>query len=263
MAYCPEYEVEIVMWCRWWVPVYKREHFLTDWTYDPLKDVYSDGLDGTWRTPWECAWTKYDYEKLVLCSLTWEKILVESWVDVSDPTQTRTTRYTDLATWLAYAWNISDLSDCGQEKFDIQTKQYCDGGETIFWTLVFNVTWTLPSLVWIVFNKIDWSVHTPVSPVEWACWSNLPLVISSEWVNIWSSITVPAWAVYAVVSVTLWEWVITVDWTTPVAMTVWHPIYEWQKIYLQIADEVNNFQSAWTWTMFITYYDKALRLSQQ
>lgn len=46
---------------------------------------------------------KYDYEKLVLCDDLGNKILVESYTDISDPTQTRTTRYTDLATGAPYA----------------------------------------------------------------------------------------------------------------------------------------------------------------
>lgn len=247
------------------MPVYKREHFFKDGAYDSVTDEYSDWLDWTWRTPWECGATNFDYEKLVLCETsTWNKVLVESWTDTSDPLQARTTRYTYLATNLPFTWNAdTDLSDCGWEKLDIQTKQYCDTWETVFGTLVFDVSWTSAVLIGIVFHKVDWSVHTPVSPVEWACIWSAPVVITSEAVAIWSALTPPALWVYAVISIVSWEWVVTVDWTTPAFNTVWHPVFEWQKVYLQIKDEIDKFQSAWTWTMYITYYDKPLLLSQQ
>jgi len=226
--YCPDREVELILWCRNRVPVYKREHFFKDGAYDSVTDEYSDWLDWTWRTPWECGATNFDYEKLVLCETsTWNKVLVESWTDTSDPLQARTTRYTYLATNSPFTWNAdTDLSDCGWEKLDIQTKQYCDTWETVFGTLVFDVSWTSAVLIGIVFHKVDWSVHTPVSPVEWACIWSAPVVITSEAVAIWSALTPPALWVYAVISIVSWEWVVTVDWTTPAFNTVWHQVFE-------------------------------------
>ena len=115
---------------------------------------------------------EYDFEKLVLCEkTTGNKVLVESRTNTNDPLQARTTRYTYLATNLPFAWNPdTDLEDCANgEKLDIQTKQYCDSWETVRGTLVWEVTSLTPNLLWIVFNKIDWTVHTPVAPVEWAC----------------------------------------------------------------------------------------------
>lgn len=171
---CPKRDVEIVLWCRNWVPVYLEKRYFDDGSHDVLWDIYSDWLWPTWRTPWECSATEYDYEKLVMCEVwTWLKVLIESRVDVADPTQTRTTRYTYIATNTTFTGNPdTDLSDCWSEKLDIQTKQYCDNWETVFWTLVFDVSawWANPPLLWIVFHKIDATVHTPTAPVEWACW---------------------------------------------------------------------------------------------
>lgn len=115
---------------------------------------------------------EYDFEKLVLCEkTTGNKVLVESRTNVNDPAQARTTRYTYLATNTAFTGNPdTDLEDCSVwEKLDIQTEQYCDGWETVRGTLVWEVTSLTPNLLWIVFHKVDWTTHTPVAPVEWAC----------------------------------------------------------------------------------------------
>lgn len=254
-----------IKWCRNWVTVHRRDK-IDIYSWCVVEYAYSDwGVDLDW-VEWDCWSIRYDYEKLVLCDLTWAKVLVEYRTDTSDPLQTRTTRYTYLATNLPYAGNVSDLTDCWSEKLDIQTKQYCDGWETVFGTLVFDVSlgWANPTLLWIVFHKVDWSVHTPVSPVEWACWIST-LSIGSELLNVsWvSTLTPTAWAVYAVISVNEWEAWITIDWTTPV---VWdsHPAYEWQYVYLQIADELVDFQAIGNPTakLYVTYYDKPLLLSQ-
>ncbi|HNG96895.1 MAG TPA: hypothetical protein PLW93_01335 [Candidatus Absconditabacterales bacterium] len=170
---CPKRDVEIVLGCRNGVPVYLEKRYFDDGSHDVLGDIYSDGLGPTGRTPGECSATEYDYEKLVMCEVgTGLKVLIESRVDVADPTQTRTTRYTYIATNTTFTGNPdTDLSDCGSEKLDIQTKQYCDNGETVFGTLVFDVSagGANPPLLGIVFHKIDATVHTPTAPVEGAC----------------------------------------------------------------------------------------------
>ena len=147
-----------------------------------IEYAYSDWITSdTWWTLWECSSTNFDYEKLVLCEVdTGNKVLVESWTDTSDPTQARTTRYTYLATNLPFTWNAdTDLSDCGWEKVDIQTKQYCDTWETVFGTLVFDVSWAVAVLIGIVFHKTDWSVHTPVNPIEWACVADTSRIVNT------------------------------------------------------------------------------------
>ena len=265
---CPKgIETELIKWCRNGQIVYEeRKYNSINGLY--IGSTYSDGgTDVDWVVG-DCPPNPtYDYEKLLLCEVgTGAKVLVESWTDTQDPAQVRTTRYTYLATNLPYAGNVSDLSDCWSEKLDIQTKQYCDGWETVFGTLVFDVSlgWANPTLLWIVFHKVDGSVHTPVSPTEWACWIST-LSIGSELLNVsWvSTLTPTVWAVYAVISVNEWEAWITVDWTTPV---VWdsHPAYEWQYVYLQIADELTDFQSIGNPTakLYVTYYDRPLLLSQ-
>lgn len=141
-----------------------------DWTITQQKALPTKivGVVYTKKCPWDA---EYDYEKLILCEkVTGTKVLVESWVDTTDPTQVRTTRYTYLASNSLFLWNPdTDLENCGWEKLDIQTEQYCDWTETVLGTLVWDVTTAIPALIGIVFHKIDGSVHTPVAPVAWAC----------------------------------------------------------------------------------------------
>ena len=151
--YLPIQDVE---WCTWI-------------TQDRAIPVVVKGIIYTKKCP--DGVVEYDREKVVMCEKnTWAKVLVESWSDVNDPAQAITKRYTYLVWNTPFVWNPdTDLVDCWSEKLDIQTKQYCDNWETVWWTLVWDVSESTPVLIGIVFNKIDASVHTPISPVEWSC----------------------------------------------------------------------------------------------
>ena len=151
--YLPIQDVE---WCTWI-------------TQDRAIPVVVKGIIYTKKCP--DGVVEYDREKVVMCEKnTWAKVLVESWSDVNDPTQAITKRYTYLVWNTPFVWNPdTDLVDCWSEKLDIQTKQYCDNWETVWWTLVWDVSESTPVLIGIVFNKIDASIHTPISPVEWSC----------------------------------------------------------------------------------------------
>lgn len=151
--YLPIQDVE---WCTWI-------------TQDRAIPVVVKGIIYTKKCP--DGVVEYDREKVVMCEKnTWAKVLVESWSDVNDPAQAITKRYTYLVWNTPFVWNPdTDLVDCWSEKLDIQTKQYCDNWETVWWTLVWDVSESTPVLIGIVFNKIDASIHTPISPVEWSC----------------------------------------------------------------------------------------------
>lgn len=151
-----------------------------------------------------CIIDEFDYEKLVLCAPNGDKVLVESWTDIRDPEQERMTRYFNLTTGSLWNWDPSTLVQCITEKFDIQTKQYCDQWETVYGSLVFNVGWTSPVLIGISYYKINWSAHTPVSPIEWACeivqYNTNTIIEITTW-----TYNVPA-NTYHAVSLTVVEW---------------------------------------------------------
>lgn len=257
-------DVNYLQWCINWETIYKKIVTLDTWCEDI---IYIDNtwteVSWTWWVWWECH--SFDYEKLLLCDLNGDKVLVESWTDSQDITQARTTRYTYLTTNLPYTWDPADLSQCGwgSEMFDIQTKLYCDSGETVFGTLVFDVSWALPVLQWIVFSKTDWSSHTPVTPVEWACSiaTSAQTITWYETVTLsWSasSLTPPALTQYAVWQVLSWTAVFTVDGTTPIEWSIWY--IESDKFILETDYEVANFLALWslqtsnTAVLYITYY---------
>ena len=258
MSYCPDREVELILWCRWGVAVYKREHFFKDWTYDPATDEYSDWLDWTWWTPWACAWAK-DPEVVCMSNDSWETVI--KWVAIFNYDGTAwTTELQFIWGWVATWYSVVECSTSQV----IEWEWRCDGWVTIvpFYETETDGAPSANVVFW--FNPVTNSVVTPSwTQTLWVCWTADPLVISSEWISIWNTINPPATAVYAVISITAWDWVVTVDWTAPIYSSVWHPVFEWQKVYLQIKDEIDKFQSAWTWTMYVTYYDKPLLLSQQ
>ena len=86
---CIEREVEIILWCRNWVPVYKREYFFKDWSYDSASDTYSDWLDATDWIAWNCPdWAK-DPEVYCFTNDGWATIV--SWFIDFDTTTTPST----------------------------------------------------------------------------------------------------------------------------------------------------------------------------
>lgn len=124
MTYCPKYEVEVIMWCRGWLPVYKREHFQEDWNYDSSKDVYSDWLDGTWWTPWECAAAatpKIDPEVVCLSNDGWVTT-VTGWevfdVSANPPTST-------LYIWWVVAAAGFVVVPCDKDDKDLEIISTC------------------------------------------------------------------------------------------------------------------------------------------
>lgn len=212
-------DVNRLPWCINWETVYKK---IT--TYDTgceevlFVDNAGAEVSGTGWAGWDCA--AFDYEKLVLCeSWTGSKVLVESRTDINDVNQARNARYTYLATNLPYTGSVADLVSCDAEQFDVQTKLYCDGWETVFGSLVFNVSGSLPVLVGIVFNKADWSIHTPVSPVEGACWA-----ASVAWYNVtthylatsWSPVSIPASSVHSITYQVIWAVADITIWATTI-----------------------------------------------
>lgn len=204
--------------CINWVTVYKKITTYDTWCEEVVfVDNAGAEVSGAGWAGGSCP--AFDYEKLVLCEAgTGNKVLVESWTDINDVAQARNARYTYLATNLPYTGILSDLVSCDTEQFDIQTKLYCDGWETVFGTLVFNVSWVIPVLVGVVFNKADGSVHTPVSPVEGACnaasvvwYNNVEHIVATNA----SPVTIAASTVHSITYQVIWAAAdITIWWTT-------------------------------------------------
>lgn len=145
----------------------------------------------------------FDYEKLVLCHPIDWKVLVESWTNTWDPLQVATRRYIILSTGALYTWDVSELEDCGAEKYDIQVKTFCDEGENILGTLVFNLSSWTPVLETILYYN-NWLPHTPVNPVEWAC-----LISSVEYNTVkhystTTSLTIPTDSVHSISYQVIW-----------------------------------------------------------
>ncbi len=155
---------------------------------------------------------------------------------------------------------------CSTTNQVIEWEARCDAGAVIVPFYDVETDWVASANVAFWFNPVANAVVVPSgTQTLWAC-STSALSIWSELLNIsWvTSLNPTAWSVYATISVNEWEAWITVDWTTPV---VWdsHPVYEWQYIHLQIANELSDFQAIGNPTakLYITYYDKPLLLSYQ
>lgn len=129
--------------------------------------TYSDwGLGEGW-VEWVCL--EDTPFKFIMCAPNGDKVLVISSTDPNNPSQVINT-YINVITGLERTGNPTTLERCIGEAWDIQTKQYCDEGTTIFGTLIFDVSSeSLPTLVGIVYSELDGSVHTPINPVEGAC----------------------------------------------------------------------------------------------
>jgi hypothetical protein len=99
-----------IQWCRNGVPVSKLIWRRGDWC-DVIE--YSDRGNAIGWSEWHC--TELDYEKALLCEVgTGLKVLVESYTNVNDLSQSRTTKYTYMVSWSPFLGDPSnDLIDCG------------------------------------------------------------------------------------------------------------------------------------------------------
>lgn len=184
-------------------------------------------------TPGACVHAEVDYEKSILCAADGTKVLVEHFFVVNEeeieesgldtPPQTMTIRYTNLVTGEERTGDPATLVACVTEKFDVQTKQFCDEGTTIFGTLVFDVQGSIPVLEGIVYHKIDGTPHTAVAPIEGACEPekyNTPGIIEVDHENTFTL----AANTYHSVSINVIQGTasIGIDWTTVNNLQAWY-----------------------------------------
>ena len=158
-----------------WYDVYRLDAW---WTQTLIRTDYFNIVDNsivvpvTAPTEWACpiAWSaKYDYEKELLCEkLTGRKVLIESRVDVLDPTQTRQWRITYLVWWAVFAWDPElDLENCPDTDVESDPQIMCDNGTTFMrWYEKSNGVPTVN----FYDRTLDYAVYVPVGPVTpWAC----------------------------------------------------------------------------------------------
>ena len=168
MSYCPNYEVELVMWCRGGVPVYKREHFLSDWTYDPLKDTYSDWLTGAWRTAWPCNTWAALIDPEVVC------VTNDAWVTVIKAVAVFDTSVNPpTITLYDFGWSILvwyTVTECLDKLTLVKWDAYCDGWITVIPFWLTDEWWTPSATIAFWRNALTWAVVTPSgSQTLWAC----------------------------------------------------------------------------------------------
>ena len=135
----------------------------------------------------------FDYEKLILCHPIEWKVIMESWTDITDPTQTPTRRYIILSSWLEYTWPVSELEDCGAEKYDIvYAWDFCDGWVDLSRYDIIDLS--DQSIQGSYFTNNLWVIVVPVNPIKWACtiWAvGYAKVIDWKLIDsiVWASIT--------------------------------------------------------------------------
>lgn len=172
---------------------------------------YSDWLRGIWRTEWNCRGD--EAFRFVMCAPNWDKVLVESFEDPENPGQ-RISVYTNIITGQPWTWDPDDLDNCwgewGEwEKYDIQTKDYCDEWQQIYGTMVFDVSGSwMPTLVGTIRSDRYWNPHTPSDPIPWLCgwaWS----YNTQEIFELTSDHVFPA-NTYHSIALTIMEWPVNV-----------------------------------------------------
>lgn len=158
-----------------WYDVYRLDAW---WTQTLIRTDYFNIVDNsivvpvTAPTEWACpiAWaTQYDYEKELLCEkLTGRKVLIESRVDVLDPTQARQGRITYLVWWAVFAWDPElDLENCPDVDVESDPQIMCDNGTTFMRR--YEKSNGLPTTNFYD-RTLDYAVYVPVGPViPWAC----------------------------------------------------------------------------------------------
>lgn len=283
MTCCPnkEWWQYIVQWCAWWV----RVDQVVSWKFlrpsDRFFEYTSDYVTFTetrpvWWNPWPCLWaSEYDFEAVTLTNDWW--ITKVPWVarwEVIDWTPIQKL-YDALWNDVTATHKITLPSEW--ERFDISDKSwFCElWVNTISRVDIVNVSWITPLVVGSIWQDIDWVMIAP--PAAWTVTVWQCLVAQSSPLSIWvetipfndsiiTTLTPPLWSKYAIVEPWNWDIIVAVDWSSP-SVTNWHRVREWERAYLQIEDEINDWKAIWmpwnTGSYYVTYYDKHLLLSQQ
>ncbi len=246
-----------ILWCRNWLPVSK-----IIWKRGSWCEVveYSDWLDETLWTEWECQSVSYDSE--TTCVEENDNIYILRFSEID-----WTFRVYDFS-WTDVTWTVTPIKCASSEMFDIRSAWfYCIDWATTLerFDIIDLSNSTVSSSIW---QDLTWVVVASPTGVitAWSCSviQQAALSIGSEVLSItWiTTLNATAWSMYAVVSVITGEIRVTVDGSTP-TVGASHPVYEWQTIYLQIENEILDFQCTGVATLFVTYYDKPLLLSYQ
>lgn len=157
---------QVIPWCRNGVNVDKT---ILTYSDECVTVKYSDSWTSSGWVSGTCTengdGVRYDWE--ILCA---------------DDGSRKAIRYSynaDGTVWTTLAYNadgtqyngdIATLVDCGGNDTTIQAKEYCDNGENIIATFIYDtISGQTPKLASIIFNKLDGSVHTAVNPVPGFC----------------------------------------------------------------------------------------------
>lgn len=163
---CVKKEVELILWCRNWLPVYKRERFLSDWSYDASSDEYSDGLWAAWWNPWDCPSTQKDPE--IVCMTNDGGETVVKWVVIfSYDWTTWTSTINNLDGTVATGYTVIPCATSNQvEEWEVR----CDGGVNIVPFYDVETDWVASANVAFWFNPVTNSVVIPSgNQTPWAC----------------------------------------------------------------------------------------------
>lgn len=165
---CPKKEVELILWCRNWVAVYKREKFLSDWTYDSSSDEYSDWLWSLWRTPWECQAAISQKDPEIVCMTNdWGETVIK-WVvifsyDWTNWTSTVNNLDGTVATWYT-------VIPCTTNQWVEEGEARCDAWNTIIPFYDVETDGVASATIAFWFNPLTNSVVVPSgTQTLWAC----------------------------------------------------------------------------------------------
>ena len=165
---CPKKEVELILWCRNWVAVYKREKFLSDWTYDSSSDEYSDWLWSLWRTPWECQAAISQKDPEIVCMTNdWGETVIK-WVVIFSYDWTNwTSTVNNLDGSVATGYTVIPCATSNQvQKWEVR----CDGGVNIVPFYDVETDWVASANAAFWLNPVTNAIVVPSgSQTPWAC----------------------------------------------------------------------------------------------
>lgn len=234
---CPKKEVELILWCRNWVAVYKREKFLSDWTYDSSSDEYSDWLWSLWRTPWECQAAISQKDPEIVCMTNDGGETIIKWVVIfSYDGTTWTSTINNLDGSVATGYTVIPCATSNRvEEWEVR----CDGGINIIPFYDVETDWAASANVAFWFNPVTNSVVTPSgNQTPWACTAS---TIPFNKVIDWSLLTSVVWwtttytFTFPVTDIDIYndtDWYASITYNNSIP-TVWnnlHPIAPWQSI---------------------------------
>lgn len=165
---CPKKEVELILWCRNWVTVYKRERFFSDGTYDTASDEYSDWLWALWWNPWECQSSVLQKDPEIVCMTNDGGETIVKWVVIfSYDWITRTSTVNNLDGSLATGYTVIPCATSNRvEEWEVR----CDGGVNIVPFYDVETDWVASANVAFWFNPVTNSVVIPSgNQTPWAC----------------------------------------------------------------------------------------------